>query len=71
MNVSRYTPYKELPDIMVPSEVAAYLGLDVDTVRDYIRCGAIRASKQGRYYRIRKTWILDYLEVSAEGDLRC
>lgn len=65
--ISRYTPFEKLPDIMVPSEVAAYLGLDVDTVRDYIRRGLIKAAKQGRQYRVRKEWIVDYLEDSAEG----
>lgn len=68
-SISRYTPFEKLPDIMVPSEVAAYLGLDVDTVRDYIRRGLIRASRQGKYYRVRKEWVLDYLEDSTEFNL--
>lgn len=66
IKVTRETQYENLPDILVPNEVAAYLGLNVDTVRDYIRKGKIRASHQGKYYRIRKEWVIDYLEDNAE-----
>jgi len=64
--ITRATAYERLPDVMVPIEVAAYLGLNVKTVREYIACGRIRAARMGKYYHIRKEWIMDYLEDASE-----
>lgn len=70
MKISRYTPYEKLPDVLTPTEVAAYLTMDVDTIRDYIRDGSIRATRCGRNYKIRKQWILAFLEYFSDSELR-
>jgi len=66
MRVTRSTKYEELPDLLTPTEAAAYLGIHVKTVREYIQHGRIRAARNGRHYLIRKQWLLKYLEESAE-----
>lgn len=65
MKINRATKYDDLPDVMVPDEVASYLGINVDTVRADIRKGLIRATKQGRNYLIRKAWVLDFLDYQS------
>lgn len=49
-------------DVMDVQEVADYLGLHPKTVCAYIREGKIRAIRLGRYYRIRRQWLFDFLE---------
>ena len=61
MSIDRYTKFEELPDVLVPEECAAYLDLDVRTIRAYIREGKLRAAKCGKYYRIRRQWLSDYM----------
>ena len=41
-------------DVMTPSQAAAYLQVDRETVYRYIRDGQLLASKLGRTYRIPK-----------------
>lgn len=65
--VERNTGYEDLPDILVPEEVASYLGLHVKTVRAYIACGRLRAARTGKTYHLRKEWILEFLDASSEG----
>lgn len=64
--ITRETPFDDLPDVMVPAEVAAYLGMHVKTVRDYISSGMMRAARMGRNYYVRREWINDFLEESAK-----
>jgi len=61
MDIGRHTKFEELPDVLVPNECALYLGLDVRTVRAYIREGKLRAARCGRNYRIRRQWLVDFL----------
>jgi excisionase family DNA binding protein len=64
--MSKNTHYEDLPDLLQPQEVADYLGLNVRTVREYIAQGDIRAAKTGNRYRIRKEWILNYLDYASQ-----
>lgn len=61
MKITRETRYEDLPDILTAQECAAYLGLEVRTVRVYIREGRIRAAKCGKYYRVRRDWVREFL----------
>lgn len=70
MKITRHTSFENLPDILLANEVAAYLDLSAETVRDYMRRGLIRASKQGRHYRVRKEWLMDYLDESARSSTK-
>lgn len=56
----------DAPDIMLPHDVAELLGLHVKTVRIYIKAGKLRAAKLGKCYRIRKEWVIDFLDKSSE-----
>lgn len=60
--INRRTHFDELPDVMTPQEVACYLDLHVKTIRAYIAAGDLKAARNGKYYMIRKQWVLDYLE---------
>lgn len=51
----------ELPDVLHVTDVAEYLGLHPKTVCTYIREGKLRAIRCGRYYRIRREWLRDYI----------
>lgn len=61
MKITRETRYEDLPDILTAQECADYLGLEVHTVRVYIREGRIRAAKCGKHYRVRRDWVRDFL----------
>ena len=54
--------YEDLPDVLTTQEVALYLGVHVKTIREYIRFGKIRALTFGKYYRVKKEWVIDFLE---------
>lgn len=56
--------YEDMPDIITPCDAAAYLGISVKTVYDYIHDGRIQAAKCGNRYRLRKEWLVDFLEAS-------
>lgn len=58
------TNMDSLPDVLNCQEVAAYLGLHVRTVRRYIQHGRIRSVRLGKYYRMRKEWVIDFMERS-------
>lgn len=69
MKITRETRFEDLPDVITAQECADYLGLEVHTVRAYIREGRIRAAKCGKHYRVRRNWINDYLmKASKLGD---
>lgn len=51
-----------LPDIVEPADVAAFLHISTKTVYALIRSGRLRACRLGRRYRIRKSWLLDFLD---------
>ena len=69
MKITRETRFEDLPDVITAQECADYLGLEVHTVRAYIREGCIRAAKCGKHYRVRRNWINDYLmRASKLGD---
>lgn len=61
MHINRETRFDELPDIMTAEDCAAYLGLHVKTVREYVRGGKLRAAKCGKRYRIKREWVRDFL----------
>lgn len=50
-------------DVMDVREVADFLGLHPKTVCAYIREGKIRAVRCGRYYRIRRAWVDEFLDT--------
>lgn len=56
--------YEDMPDVITPSDAAVYLGISVKTVYDYIHDGRIQAAKCGNRYRLRKEWLVDFLEAS-------
>lgn len=59
--INRKTRFEDLPDVLTAQECADYLGLEVHTVRAYIRDGRIRAAKCGRHYRVRRDWVREFL----------
>ena len=61
MAVEKLMRFEELPDVLTPEECASYLGLNVRTVREYAREGKLRAARFGRYYRIKKQWLADFM----------
>ncbi len=56
--------YENMPDVITPFDAADYLGINVKTVYDYIHDGRIQAAKCGNRYRLRKEWLVDFLESS-------
>lgn len=63
MNLYNYKlKYEELSDVITPYEAAAYLGVHVKTVYSYIHDGRIQAARCGNKYRLRKEWVIDFLE---------
>jgi len=61
MDIGRHTKFEELPDVLTPEECASYLGLNVRTVRAYVRDGKLRAARCGKNYRIRRQWLVDFM----------
>lgn len=57
-----------LPEVLRVSDAAKFLGLHEKTVCSYIREGKIRAIRCGRYYRIRREWLLDYLDAESVSE---
>ena len=51
-----------LPEVLNCKEVADLLGIHVKTVRAYIVQGEMRAARLGKYYRIRKEWVVEFLD---------
>lgn len=47
---------------------SVFLGLHPKTVCAYIREGKIRAVRCGRRYRIRRQWLLDFLDNEQVGN---
>lgn len=62
--------YEELPDVITPKEAAEYLGFSVKTVYVYIHDGRLQAAPCGNTYRLRKEWLVDFLE-SSTGAIKC
>ena len=57
----------DLPsEVLNCQEVADYLGLHVKTVREYISRGELRAARLGKYYRIKKEWVLEFLDQRSQ-----
>lgn len=61
MSTDSLSHFEDLPDILTAEESATFLHLHVKTVLSYIKDGRIRAVRCGKYYRIRKQWITDFL----------
>ena len=57
--------FESLPDVLNCQLAAEYLGLHVKTLRNYVKEDKIRAVRVGKYYRIRKEWLIDFLEHSS------
>ena len=66
MDEERPVRFEDLPDVLTPAEVAGYVHAHVKTIQAYCRQGRIRAVQFGRYYRIRREWLRDFLEQSGE-----
>lgn len=56
-----------MSDVLSCQDVADYLGLHVKTVREYVARGEIRAAMLGRRYRIRKEWVIEFLEQISQS----
>ncbi len=52
-------------EILRPDGTAAYLKLSLPTVMDLIHNGDLKAAKVGRQWRVRRTWIHEYLDRQA------
>lgn len=57
--------YEDLPDVVTPRNAAIYLGIHVKTVYTYIHNGHLQAAKCGNTYRLRKEWLIDFLEAES------
>lgn len=57
--------FEHLPDVLDCELAAEYLGLHVKTVRRYAKENKIRAVRLGKFYRIRKEWLIEFLEHSS------
>jgi|APLak6261683748_1056154.scaffolds.fasta_scaffold35095_1 excisionase family DNA binding protein len=51
-------------DILTPEEAAAYLKLNPRTVQEYLRDGLIPARKIGRFWRVSRQCLDDWLGTS-------
>lgn len=58
--------FEGLPEVMETQLAADYLGLSRETVQTYAREGRLRAARCGKVYRIRREWLLDFLENEAD-----
>lgn len=56
--------YENMSDVITPFDAADYLGINAKTVYDYIHDGRIQTAKCGNRYRLRKEWLVDFLESS-------
>lgn len=66
MLITRETRFEDLPDILTAEDCASYLGLHVKTVREYVHDGRLRAAKCGKYYRIKREWVRDFLAKASK-----
>lgn len=66
----KHVKYEELGDVITPHEAAIYLGIHVKTVYGYIHDGRLQAAQCGNKYRLRKEWLIDFLEGQS-GQLGC
>lgn len=66
--VNHYTSSESSADPFEADEVfrldgaAAYLQISLPTITDLIRRGDLRAARVGRQWRIRRSWINEYLD---------
>lgn len=67
-SVNHYTSIESSADPFESDEVfrldgaAAYLQISLPTITDLIRRGDLRAARVGRQWRIRRSWINEYLD---------
>lgn len=52
-------------EIFTAPETAALMKCHIQTVQALVRRGELRAAKVGRTYRIRKSWIDEYLNSAS------
>jgi excisionase family DNA binding protein len=52
-------------EILRPDGTAAYLKLSLPTVMDLIHSGELKAARVGRQWRVRRSWIHEYLDRQA------
>lgn len=64
--IAKNMTYEELPDVLDTQLAADYLGLSRETVQEYAREGRLRAARCGRTYRIRREWLVDFLDAAAD-----
>lgn len=60
--------FSDLPEILNSDVAADFLGISRETVQTYAREGRLRAAKCGRGYRIRREWLIDFLEGEADRE---
>lgn len=58
--------FDDLPEVVETQLAADYLGLSRETVQTYAREGRLRAARCGKVYRIRREWLLDFLDNEAD-----
>lgn len=51
-----------LPEVLTIGQAAEFLGLHRKTVQRYCRDGILRSARCGRTYRVRREWILEFLD---------
>ena len=52
-------------EILKPDTTAAYLRVSLPTVMTLIHDGNLKAARVGRQFRIRKSWVHEYLDRAA------
>ena len=58
---------KQLPMILSVNEVAGILGITSRTVRILVNKNEIRCFRIGRRIKIRKDWLIEYIERNSKG----
>lgn len=51
---------KNLPPVLTIKDLAEYFRRSTKTIRRRIKSGDIRSYKEGREYRVRLEWVLEY-----------
>ena len=59
---------RDTDDLLTTEDAARVLHLHVGTVQRLARDGVIRAAKIGRQYRMRRSWLEEYIERNRSHD---
>jgi excisionase family DNA binding protein len=57
--ITRHTPAADLPELLLPEEAAAWLGVGRNTIYELVRRGDIKSQKLGRLIRIPKSALVE------------